>query len=266
VTFILGLGALLLGLNQGEEWGWSSLPIVGLLLFAVSLLSLFVYIESHGKYPMLDLSLFKKLPFSLTTLSAIINYIGVYSCIFLMPYYLIQGRGFSPAKAGLIIAAQFIVMAVIAPISGTLSDRIGTRIPAVFGMAVLSAGLLLLSRLTVQSSIGAMMLALAVVGLGTGAFISPNNSALMGSAPKTRQGIAAGILATGRSFGMVLGVGISGAVFTTMLSHESIGVIIPGSQVQSTAYYSALGASFLVVSIITVMGVITSMVRVNTKS
>ena len=100
---------------------------------------------------MLDLSLFKKLPFSLTAASAIINYIGVYSCIFLMPYYLIQGRGFSPAQAGLILTAQPVVMAVIAPISGTLSDRIGTRIPAVFGMAVLSAGLYLLSRLSAQS-------------------------------------------------------------------------------------------------------------------
>ncbi len=266
VTFILGLGALLLGLNQGGEWGWSSFPIVSLLLFAVLLLSLFIYIESHGKYPMLDLSLFKKLPFSLTTLSAIINYIGVYSCIILMPYYLIQGRGFSPSQAGLIIAAQFVVMAVIAPISGTLSDWIGTRIPAVLGMAILSGGLYLLSHLTGQSSIGAMMLALAVVGLGTGIFISPNNSALMGSAPKSRQGIAAGILATGRSFGMVLGAGISVAIFTTVKAYESSGIISSGSSIQATAFYTALGASFLVVSIITLLGVVTSLVRVNTNS
>ena len=121
-------------------------PIMALLFSAVILLSLFIYIEKHVKHPMLDLSLFKQLPFSMTTASAVINYIGVYSCIFLMPYYLIQGRGFSPAQAGLILTAQPVVMAVIAPISGTLSDRIGTRLPAVFGMAVLSAGLFLLSR------------------------------------------------------------------------------------------------------------------------
>lgn len=266
LTFILGLGALLLGLNQGEEWGWLSLPIIGLLLCAALFLSLFIYIESHVSYPMLDLSLFKKLPFSLTAVSAIINYIGVYSCIFLMPYYLIQGRGFTPAQAGLILTAQPVVMAVIAPISGTLSDRIGTRLPAVFGMAVLSAGLYLLSHLTAQSSIGTMMLALAVVGLGTGAFISPNNSALMGSAPKTRQGIVAGILATSRNFGMVLGVGIAGAIFTTVLAHGTNGFISTAGGVQSTAIYSALGASFLVVSLITVLGVITCMVRVRTSS
>jgi MFS family permease len=157
-------------------------------------------------------------------------------------------------------------MAVIAPISGTLSDRIGTRIPAVFGMAVLSAGLYLLSHLTAQSSIGAMMLALAVIGLGTGAFISPNNSALMGSAPKSRQGIAAGILATSRNFGMVLGVGIAGAIFATVLAQGSSGLLLPGGPMQSVAIYNALRASFLVVSMITVLGVITCMVRVSTSS
>ncbi|MFZ0534671.1 MAG: MFS transporter [Anaerolineales bacterium] len=266
ITFLMGLGSLLLGLNQGVEWGWNSIPILALLLSAVILLSLFIYIEGHVKHPMLDLSLFKQLPFTMTTASAVINYIGVYSSIFLMPFYLIQGRGFSPAQAGLILTAQPVIMALIAPISGTLSDRIGTRIPAVFGMAVLSAGLYFLSRLTAQSSIESMMLALAIVGLGTGAFISPNNSALMGSAPKSRQGIAAGILATSRNFGMVLGVGIAGAIFTTVLNYGSTGVSTPGNPIQNGAIFSALGMSFLAASLITLLGVITGMVRVTRNS
>ncbi len=266
VTFLLGLGSLLLGLNQGGEWGWTSIPILALLLSAIIMLALFIYIEKHVSHPMLDLNLFKQLPFSLTAASAVINYIGVYSSIFLMPYYLIQGRGFSPAQAGLILTAQPVIMAVIAPISGTLSDRIGTRLPAVVGMAVLSAGLYSLSRLTAQSSIESMMLALAIVGLGTGAFISPNNSALMGSAPKSRQGIAAGILATSRNFGMVLGVGIAGAIFTTVLSRGSAGISTPGSPLHNGAIFSALGMSFLVVSLITLLGVVTGLVRVTRNS
>ncbi len=183
-----------------------------------------------------------------------------------MPYYLIQGRGFSPAQTGLILSAQPLVMAVIAPISGTLSDRIGTRLPAVIGMAILSTGLFLLSRLSAQSSIETIMLSLAVVGLGTGAFISPNNSALMGSAPKSRQGIAAGILATARNFGMVLGVGIAGAIFTTAFAHGSGGSSVPGGINLNGAMYHALGLSFLVASLITILGVITSMVRVTLNS
>ena len=265
ITFMLGLGALLLGLNKGEEWGWTSIPILVLLFGAISLLSVFIYVEKHSKQPMLDLSLFKKLPFSMTTASAILNYIGVYSSIFLMPFYLIQGRGFTPAQAGLILTAQPLVMAVVAPISGTLSDRIGTRLPAVFGMAVLSTGLFLLSRLGAHSEITTMMMALAVVGLGTGAFISPNNSALMGSAPTSRQGIAAGILATARNFGMVLGVGIAGAIFTTTLTRGGSGSIYTGGLAQNGVIFTALGLSFMTVSLITILGVFTSMVRVTSK-
>jgi EmrB/QacA subfamily drug resistance transporter len=263
ITFLLGLGALLLGLNKGGEWGWASIPTILLLLSAGVLLTAFIYIEKHIDHPMLDLNLFTKLPFSLTTTSAVINYIGVYSCIFLMPYYLIVGRGFSPAQAGLILTAQPLIMAVIAPISGTLSDRIGTRIPAVIGMAVLSLGLFLLSRLGPTTEIKNIMMALAVVGLGTGAFISPNNSALMGSAPKSRQGIAAGILATARNFGMVLGVGIAGAIFTTTFANGSNSLSTPGGISQNMAIFQALHLSFLTASLITILGVITSLGRAS---
>jgi EmrB/QacA subfamily drug resistance transporter len=265
-TFMVGLGALLLALNQGEQWGWTSIPILALLSFAIILLLVFVFIEQRTPHPMLDLSLFKHLPFSLTTISAVINYIGVFTSIFLMPYYLIQGRGYTPAEAGLILTAQPVIMAVIAPISGTLSDRIGTRLPTALGMAVLSGGLYFLSRLTAQSSIWMTMLALAVVGLGTGAFISPNNSALMGSAPKSRQGIAAGILATARNFGMVLGVGIAGAIFATVLSHGSSGLGNVGTVSQNSAIFSALSMSFMAAAGITVLGILTCLYRVTSKS
>ena len=266
IAFLLGLGALLLGLNKGAEWGWTSMTILFLLMSAAALLTAFVMIEKRVANPMLDLNLFKKLPFSLSTASAIFNYIGLFSSIFLMPYYLLQGRGFSPVQAGLILTAQPLIMAVIAPISGTLSDRIGTRLPAVIGMAILSAGLFLLSRLGPESEIITIMVALAVVGLGTGTFISPNNSALMGSAPKNRQGIAAGILATARNFGMVLGVGIAGAIFSTTLARASSSSVIFGGMAQNDALFKALQLSFLTASVIAFVGMITSMVRSDNNS
>jgi len=260
-TFVLGLGILLLGLNQANAWGWTSLPTLAMLLGAILFLAVFIYIERHVPSPMLDLSLFKQRAFSLAASSAVFNYIGIFCSIFLMPFFLIQAKGYSPAQAGLILTAQSLVMAVVAPISGTLSDRIGTRLPAVIGMAILSAGLFLLSRLDAQSDIQSMMLSLAVVGFGTGIFISPNNSALMGSAPKGRQGIAAGILATARNFGMVLGVGIAGAVFTTVLTKAGVNMNQAGGFGQNEAVYQALELSFLIAALITVLGVFTSMAR-----
>lgn len=251
LLFMAGLTALLLGLNQGHEWGWTSAPILGMFITAFLFLVIFVYIEKRQAYPMLDLSLFSNRLFTTSTTSALFNYMALFSILFLMPFYLLQGRGLSPSQAGLILTAQPIVMAIIAPLSGTLSDRVGTRLPAVLGMVILAAGLFLLSRLGPTTPLPQVALTLGVAGLGTGTFISPNNSALMGSAPRHRQGIAAGILATARSAGMVLGVGLAGAIFTTILAT---------SQTEGSLF-AATQASFLVACGIACMGAFTAMIR-----
>jgi MFS family permease len=164
---------------------------------------------------MLDLRLFRSRAFTASSVSAVLNYIAVYGILFLVPFYLIGARGLGAAHAGLLLTAQPLVMTFAAPLSGTLSDRIGTRAPATVGMAFLCVGLLWLSRIGPGTAIPQLELALAVCGLGTGIFIAPNNSALMGAAPRERQGIAAGVLATARNMGMVLGVGIAGAIFNS---------------------------------------------------
>jgi EmrB/QacA subfamily drug resistance transporter len=260
VLFMIALSALLLGLNRGHNWGWNSSPILILLGGSVALFMLFYYVERKVINPMLDLSLFSKRRFTLTASSAVLNYIGVYSVIFLMPFYLIQGRMLTSAEAGLLLTAQPVVMAIIAPLSGTLSDRWGTRWPAVIGMSILTVGLFLLALLGPESSTRTIVLSLGVMGLGTGMFISPNNSALMGAAPRHRQGIAAGILATSRNLGMVLGVGISGSIFTTLISHGVGSAAV--SDVGGAIFFKAIQASFLVAAGIGFIGVFTSASRV----
>jgi EmrB/QacA subfamily drug resistance transporter len=183
LTFMGGLVCLLLGLNQGHAWGWTSPAILGLLAIAAVLLGVFIWIERRVPSPMLDLSLFGQRVFSASTGSALLNYICVYSITFLMPFYLIQGRGLNPAQAGLLLTAQPIIMAVTAPVSGALSDRFGSKGLSTAGMLILALGLFLLSRLGAASPTGLVVLGLAVAGMGTGLFISPNNSALMGAPP-----------------------------------------------------------------------------------
>ena len=124
LTFLVGLVALLFALNQGHVLGWTSPIILGLFIASLLILGLFTWIEMHVPTPMLDLSLFKRRVFSMSTLSPILNYICVYSVLFLTPFYLIQGRGLSASQAGLILTSQPIIMAITAPISGKLSDRV----------------------------------------------------------------------------------------------------------------------------------------------
>jgi EmrB/QacA subfamily drug resistance transporter len=256
--FMLGLVALLLGLNQGHAWGWTSWPILGLLLGAALALGIFIWIELHSSSPMLDLSLFRRRIFSAAAASAVLNYICLYSITFLLPFYLILGRGLTPGQAGLILTAQPLVMAVVAPLSGALSDRIGSRLLSTLGMAILALGLYLLARLGVSSPYWQVAASLAVAGLGTGIFISPNTSALMGAAPPGRQGIASGILATARNVGMVLGVGLAGAVFTSVLAGGATGVTTPAAD---PAIFAATRASFLVAAVLALVGVGVSATR-----
>lgn len=251
LLFLAGLVALLLALNQGYAWGWISPAIISLFVFAAIFLAVFIYVEKRRTNPLLDLSLFRNRAFSSSVISAVLNYIAVFSILLLMPFYLLQGRGFTPSQAGLILTVQPIVMAVVAPIAGSFSDRIGTRIPTVTGMIVLAGGIFLMSRFGPATPIYQIAIALGIVGLGTGTFISPNNSAIMGAAPRERQGIAAGLLATARSTGMVLGVGLAGAIFTTILE----------SRIGPNTVYMAFSASLITAAGLAALGAFSSAIK-----
>lgn len=254
ITFMAGLMALLLGLNQGHAWGWGSPAILSLLGAALVLLVVFLTVEGRVASPMLDLKLFRVGLFSASAASAVFNYICLFTVLFLLPFYLIQVRSLNPSQAGLIMTAQPIIMAIAAPLSGTLSDRIGARLLSTLGMVIMSAGLFLLAQVSLTTSLGYVALALGVVGLGTGVFVSPNNSALLGAAPLNRRGIASGILATARNVGMVLGVGLAGAVFTTVQAQAQAA----GS---ATATFEGIRAGFLVAAGMALVGALASAVR-----
>jgi EmrB/QacA subfamily drug resistance transporter len=238
--FMLGLMALLLGLNQGHAWGWLSLPILALMAGSLLMLAGFVWLEARRDEPMLDMRLFASGLFSNATFTALLNYLCVYGILFLTPFFLIEGRGLSAAQAGLVLTAQPVVMALVAPLSGTLSDRIGSRLPAGAGLAAMGGGVLLLAGQGAQTPIWLVAAGLGLAGLGVGFFTSPNNSALMGAAPENRQGIAAGVLATARNVGMVLGIGFAGAIFTSALA--SGGAIIPAVR---SGYLGVAAVAFL---------------------
>ncbi|HMC54576.1 MAG TPA: DHA2 family efflux MFS transporter permease subunit [Gemmatimonadaceae bacterium] len=250
--FTVGLVALMFALNQGHVWGWTGGRTLGMLASSAMVLGLFIAVERRRSHPMLDLTLFRSRVFSGTTLSAVLNYASVYSLLFVLPFLLIQGRGLTPQRAGLVLTAQPIVMAIVAPFSGALSDKVGTRVPAVTGMLLLALGLTLEAFAVANGTLTTIALCLAIVGLGVGVFVSPNNSALMGAAPRHRQGIASGVLATARNVGMVLGVGVAGAVFTTLASSglSPAERMVPGVR-----------GALLVAAFMAVVGAVTSALR-----
>ena len=255
--FTAGLVALMIALNQGHDWGWTSLLTLSVLFGALVLLGVFIRVEQERPAPMLDLSLFRSRTFSASATSALLNYACVYAVTFVLPFLLIQGRGLGTARAGLVLTTQPIVMAIVAPASGALSDRIGSRGLATAGMLLLSAGLVALGFLVAHGSLGEIAAALALVGLGIGIFVSPNNSALMGAAPRNRQGIASGVLATARNVGMVLGVGFAAAIFTTVATHATS---------PAAGLVAGIRASLFAAAGVALVGALTSAVRGQSRA
>jgi EmrB/QacA subfamily drug resistance transporter len=252
VVYVLGLGLLLLGLNQGHAWGWTSTLTVATLLLGAALLAGWVAIERGVASPMIDLTLFRRRAFTAPTASAFLNYMAV-SATFLLPFALIQGRGLSPSQAGLLLACQPIAMALTASVSGSLSDRIGSRPPATAGMLVLALGLFLLSRIDASTPAELIAALMLLSGLGIGLFTSPNSSAILGAVPTRQRGIANGVLGTSRTLGMVLGVAVAGAVYATTLGLTG--------DTGTDAILRAAGAGLLVASGIALLGAVTSATR-----
>jgi MFS family permease len=156
--------------------------------------------------PFASLALFRSRTFSASTIAALFNYVALFVPNILIPFVLIEGHGLTQRTAGLVLAAQPIAMALTAAPAGWLSDRFGSRGLSIFGMIAVALGAAGLSFTDAASSVASIAAWNAVIGVGTGVFVTPNSSALMGAAPRGQQGSAGGIMAVARNLGMMIGV------------------------------------------------------------
>ncbi|AUX40571.1 multidrug MFS transporter [Sorangium cellulosum] len=210
------LSALLVAVTRGQSWGFWSPRFVFLLVLGVVLAAAFVRVERRSPAPLLSAALLREPAFASGLAAAFVQYAAVYMLMFLLPFYLQGPLAMSAAEAGVVMTVQPAAMALITFGSGWLSDRVGTRGPAVAGIAVLAIGLASVALLGSEPERASVLAALSLVGLGSGLFTSPNNSRIMGAAPREQQGTAAGLLAEARNVGMLCGVAASGAVFAAL--------------------------------------------------
>ncbi len=208
------LVAFLLGMTNAHRLGWSSPPIVAGLALAGMLAIGFVLWERHTSEPMLDLGLFESRIFSIGVSARALSFLAGSSVFFLIPFFLIQVLGYSARDAGLMMLPGSILMATTGPISGRLSDRIGTRWLAAGGMALSTAAMLVFWRLGVDSPPIHVMAGMALSGAGMGAFSSTNTSAITSGLARERYGIASALLNVTRTSSNVMGI----AVATTIVA------------------------------------------------
>ncbi|MGA3029686.1 MAG: MFS transporter [Candidatus Limnocylindrales bacterium] len=257
------LFALLLALSDGQQWGWTSPAILGLLVAFVGLGAAFVFVERRSLQPMIDLALFRIRPFTAGLASVVVAFLGLFTATFLLPFLLQQARGFSPVEAGLLLTPLPIAMAVVAPFSGAASDRFGPRVLASAGMAIMVLGLLSLTQLSVNFALPDLIWRLVLLGIGQGLFMSPNSSAVLGSVPRPRVGTASGTLAQMRVNGQALGIALSAAIVATRLPVHlaELGHGAPTTAIRNEALAGAIHDAFAVAAIICCIGIVASLVR-----
>lgn len=204
-----------LALTLGQEAGWSAPEIIALFVCAAFSAIVFIIIEVKTSQPLLELTLFKNMLFSINIATAFLTFVCNAGIILIIPFYLQNVLEFAPQKAGLLMAAMPIVVGIVAPIAGNLSDKIGPRILTAIGLGAILLSYLAISTVSTTTSIIGYIARFIPLGIGVGLFQSPNNSAVMGSVPRERLAIASGLLSVTRTLGQTTGVAVLGAIWAT---------------------------------------------------
>ena len=267
ILLAIGLAALTLGLSFGQEWGWLSIGTLTSLGISLVMLMVGVYVEKHVEQPIVNLSLVTNRVFALATISFMLCMMALFAPGFLLPFYFEELRGFSTIQTGLLLTPLPLMLAVAAPISGSIADRFGSRWISPVGLAIACLGLVLLSQITTQSSSWDIIWRLAVTGIGQGLFQSPNTRTLMGAAPQNAQGEASGLLSTGRVIGQSMSVALTGTVFAA-LGGAAAGTLLASQHPVSThlvalqnTFVNSFHAAFLVCAAFAAIGIFTALAR-----
>ncbi len=214
VAVSLGLVAGTFCLTLINDYSLADYRIWGLAVVSVLALLAFLKYEARKETAMIGLDIFKNQRFTTSLGAMLFMFMGMSGVLILVPFYLEQIKHFEPKQVGMYLIILPILMFIFAPLSGRLSDKIGSRFLTTLGISVLMGGLFLLSRLEVSSSNMYIAVCLVVVGTGVGVFNTPNSSALMGSVRPDQRAVTSSILGTTRNIGMSIGVALSTALFT----------------------------------------------------
>lgn len=207
------LFALTFALVEGQSYGWASPLILLLFVAAAAGLLIFVLVERRQRQPLMQLKLFRSRTFAAGNLCGLILTFGMMGVLFLLPIFLQAVLGFGAIKTGLVLTPLAGVVIFASPLSGWLSDRIGSRWLVFGGMLVAALGFVLMRRpLSLETEWPELVVPFMVAGFGIGFVMAPMTSAVMGSAPEEKAGQASGVLSTMRQLGAVLGIAVMGAV------------------------------------------------------
>ena len=209
----VSLTALVLALIEGNSWGWDSTSVLALIAVSIVSLIVFVLTENRVLAPIIEFGLFKSRNFIGSVITAFIISFAMMGVFFFLALYMQNILGYTALEAGVRFLPTTLVIMVISPISGRLADKIGPRWPIVAGMTLIAISLYLFSTIEDGTTFGDILPSFIVLGAGIGLTMSPMSTAAMNSVPRTKAGVASGVLSMFRMVGGTFGVAALGALF-----------------------------------------------------
>ncbi len=249
--YMPGLFAMVYGSSQIPE-------LIGWVLMSAGFICLiaFWFIESKSTFPVFETKLFtNNRLFAFSNIAAMINYSATFAIVFLLSLYLQKIKALSPRDAGMILIAQPIVMAVLSPVAGRLSDKIQPRFLATTGMSICTAGLIAFAFLTPTTPIWIIVCLLVLMGLGFAMFSSPNMNTIMGSVDKSQYGLASGTSATMRVLGQITSMTIVTLFFAVLFGNYAV------KTVPADIFMKAVNWGFVTFALISAAGIYFSFAR-----
>jgi EmrB/QacA subfamily drug resistance transporter len=259
IIFTASILLLFIGLLTMQQGSISAVTMWGMILSAFILMAIFIKYENKNKYPLVNLDLFKNRIFSIGLLSAYLSFCSMFAYTFFMPFYLQYALGIEILHAGILMSLYPITMAVVAPLSGWLSDKITYKPLTILGLSINTVTMALMSNLNTHSSKLYIGILIALLGMGSSIFQSPNNSSVMGAAPRDKLGTAGSLNAFFRNLGMVSGTTISVIIFT-MVTKMGIGSI-SAKAFNTSVFLGGFRVVFLSASMLYLIAVLISIGR-----
>ena len=212
----IGLTALVLALVEGNSWHWGSARVLSLLAVAVIALGSFPLIELRVRAPMIDFRFFRSRSFLGANLVAFIVSFAMLAQFFFLALYLQNILHYSPLQAGIRFLPATVLIIVIGPVAGRLTDRIGPRPLMTLGLVVVAAAIFIQSRITIHTGYLLLLPGFVLMGIGMGLVMSPMSTAAMNAVDRTKAGAASGVLSMSRMVGGTFGVAVMGALIATI--------------------------------------------------
>ena len=251
VTVGLGLAAIVIALVEGKVWGWTSVATLGVAAAGLALLVAFWFIEHHVRAPIVEFELFRNKPYFGAS-AAGFCLVGCYwALMFLQPQYLQTDLGHGALAAGLLILPVTAPMIAISPMGGRLVALFGVRPLMTAGMALGTAGLVVLAQVDASSGYGLLFPGYLLFGVALGFVYAPMSTAAMTAMPRAKAGIAAGVLAMNRTMAGAITLAASGAVFQGVLDDD-----LHAGEADPAAFASALSGAMWVLVGLSALGTV----------